>query len=329
MEPTPIVYAGIDISKATFDGCVVTGNGKPHHKAFINDRAGHAKFVRWAANLAQGSECRYCMEATGSYYEALAIHLAEAGCYVSVVNPRWTHHGAQARGVVNQTDATAAYQLAEYCRKENPPLWMRCRPEVRTLVALTRRIDAVMLLLTMEKNRAKDPATVAQPRVASSVARSMAFLEAEIADLRAQIDDHIDKHPGLKEDRKLIMSIPGFADGSAPTVIAELRVLHSIKSAKSAAAYAGLAPRIHRSGVSVNKQTRISKCGSAHLRKAVFMPAFSASRYNPAVKAIYDRLVARGRPRIVAHCAAMRKLIMIAYGVLKSRKEFEYKPTQS
>ena len=102
-----------------------------------------------------------------------------------------------------------------------------------------------------------------------------------------------------------------------------------IVSAKSAAAYSGLAPCEYRSGTSVRRQTHLSKRGNVHLRRALYMPAMAAARFNPAVKAIYDRLIEKGRPRMVALGAAMRKLLMIAYGVLKSRKEFEYAASES
>jgi transposase len=211
--------------------------------------------------------------------------------------------------------------------------WRRATPEVRTLVAITRRVPgrlhALKEHLTQEQNRFGDPGVAEEPEVRASLTKSIAFLESEITALLKQIKEHIDTHPTLKVDRDLLISIPGIGEVTAAWILAELPDVTLIASAKSAAAYSGLAPFEYRSGTSVRRETRLSKRGNVHLRRALYMPAMTAIRFNSAVKAIYDRLIERGRPRMVALGAAMRKLLMIAYGVLKSRKEFEYAPSES
>jgi transposase len=180
----------------------------------------------------------------------------------------------------------------------------------------------------MEQNRRSDPGIAGQEDVIESLNASIEFLGSEIRKLLGRIDDHINNHPGLKADRKLLTTIGGIGDVTAAWILAELPDVNQIASAKSAAAYAGLAPREYRSGTSVRRQTHLSKKGNRHLRRALFMPTVCAIRFNPAVKAIYERMIANGRPKMVALGAAMRKLLMIAYGVLKSRKDFEYTPAQ-
>jgi transposase len=325
----PILSMGIDIAKLTFDACLVKPQGKPQKKSFPNTQEGFAKLLRWIDYAAPDAVSHFCMEATGSYYEALAIFLADAGHRVSVVNPHRTHHAAKASGAGNKTDPAEAHALAEFCRKENPPLWRRATPEVRTLIAMLRRLHALKEHLTQEQNRSGDPGVAQQPEVRASLTKSIAFLQEEIAALLKQIKEHIDRHPTLKVDRDLLVSIPGIAEVTAAWILAELPDVQLIASAKSAAAYSGLAPCEYRSGTSVRRETRLSKRGNVHLRRALYMPAMAAVRFNPAVKAIYDRLIQRGRPRMVALGAAMRKLLMIAYGVLKSRKEFEYAVSES
>lgn len=325
----PIVHIGIDIAKLTFDACLIRPQGKPQKKSFPNTHEGFAKLMRWVTYAAAEATYHFCMEATGSYHEALALFLADAGHRVSVVNPHRTHHAAKASGTGNKTDPADAYGLAEYSRKENPPLWRRATPEVRTLVALLRRLNALKEHLVQEQNRFGDPGVDGQPEVLASLKKSIAFLESEMAALLQQIKEHIDTHPSLQLDRDLLKSIPGIGEVTAAWILAELPDVELIASAKSAAAYAGLAPCEYRSGTSVRRETRLSKRGNVHLRRALYMPAMTAIRFNPAVKAIYDRLIERGRPRMVALGAAMRKLLMIAYGVLKSRKEFEYSASES
>ena len=322
------VHVGIDIAKAKFDACLV-GIGKPKHHEFANTPDGFAKLLRWVAHLAPDTERHFCMEATGSYHAALAEYLADAGSYVSVVNPRLTHHAALAAGAGNKTDPAEAFQLAEYSRKECPAPWRRATPEVRTLVALMRRLSSLKDLQSMEQNRRGDPSVVGQVEVLESLDKSIEFLDNEIKNLLKTIDDHINNNPDLKADRDLLKTIDGIGDLTAAWIIAELPDVKLIPSAKAAAAYAGFAPMEYRSGSSVRRKTRLSKRGSRYLRKALYMPAMCATRCNPAIKAFYDRLLANGKPKMVALAAAMRKLLMIAYGVLRSRKDFTYEPAQS
>ena len=120
------------------------------------------------------------------------------------------------------------------------------------------------------------------------------------------------------------MSIPGIGALTAAWLMAELPEVTGLPSAQAAAAFVGLAPREHRSGTSVKRETHLSQRGNVHLRRALFLPAITAMRYNPAIAALCDRLVAQGRCRMGAVGAAMRKLVMIAYGVLKHRQKFTY-----
>jgi len=194
---------------------------------------------------------------------------------------------------------------------------------------MMRRLHSLKDLLNQEQNRLADPGLTNQPEVLASLNKSVGFLKGEIDRLLAQVNDHIEKHPGLRADRELLTSIPGIGELTAAWIIAELPDVRMIGSAQSAAAYAGLSPREYSSGTSVHHRTHLSKRGNVYLRRAMYMPAMAAARYNPAVKALYDRLIAEGRPRMVAIGAAMRKLLMLAYGVLRSRKEFQYTPAQS
>ena len=147
-----------------------------------------------------------------------------------------------------------------------------------------------------------------------------------MARLEQQIKTHIDQHPGLKGDQDLLLSIPGVGEKTARWLLAELPDVSQFASAQAAAAYAGLAPREYRSGTSVKRATRLTKRGNSRLRKALYFPAITAARHNPLVQALYDRLMAAGRPRMVAVCAAMRKLLMLCYGVLKHRQKFTLEP---
>lgn len=129
--------------------------------------------------------------------------------------------------------------------------------------------------------------------------------------------------PTLAADRELLESIPGVGAVTAQAILAELPEPARFSSAQQAAAYAGLVPREYGSGTSVKKRTRLSKAGNARLRKALDLPTLTAIRFNPLLKAFFERLVAAGKSKRAAVGACMRKLLMIAYGILNSRSPFD------
>jgi transposase len=191
-------------------------------------------------------------------------------------------------------------------------------------MALVRRLNGLQQNLQQEKNRLQEPGLI-KP-VIRSLQKTIRFLEKEIASVKAEIRNHIGKDDGpdgLKESMELLLSVPGIGETLATLILAELPDVSTFKSASSVGAYAGLSPKEHKSGTSVNKRTRISRKGNAHLRCALFMPALSAYRHNPLLAEFYERLIKRGMPRKAAVCAVMRKLLMMAYGVLKNRQRFQ------
>jgi transposase len=148
-------------------------------------------------------------------------------------------------------------------------------------------------------------------------------LEKEADRLQRQAAALIAAAPKLQADCELLQSIPGVGTATAQVILAELPEVSHFAAAQQAAAYAGLAPREYRSGTSVHKRTRLSKAGNARLRKALYLPTLTAIRFNPLLRGFFERLVAAGKARMAAVGACMRKLLMIAYGVLKNRTPFD------
>ena len=173
----------------------------------------------------------------------------------------------------------------------------------------------------MEVNRLAAGAT-AEP-VRASLTEHIAFLDEEIRRTTALIRDHIDQHPALREQRELLISIPGIGDTTAAKLLAEMLDVKLYKSARQLAAFAGLVPRLHESGSSLKRKARLSKTGAPRLRKALYFPAIAAIKYNPSITAMSVRLKERGKCPMQIIGAAMRKLIHLAYGVLKSGKPFD------
>ena len=316
------VWIGLDVSKLKLDACFVDQSGVTRSKSFANTPAGWATLLAWALALGQEKPCHFALEATACYSDGAALFLCQEGQRVSVLNPSRVHFAALASGMGNKTDQADARLIAEYCRKENPPAWQPPSPELRTLADLVRRREDLLEALGQEKNRQEQQSL--SPLVKQSLQRSVRSLEREIARVEKAIAQHVASHPVLAKQATLLESIPGISHLTAQKILAELGgAPERFACSSSAAAYAGLAPREHRSGSSVRKKTRLSKRGNAALRKALYFPTVTALRFNPLVKAFYERLVASGKRKMVALGAAMRKLLLIAVGVLRSGKPFD------
>jgi transposase len=310
---------GIDISKRTFDACLIRDSGKLRHKVFPNTAAGFAQLSAWLSKH-QVERAHACLEATGTYGEALATYLHEAGHLVSVLNPAVIKAYAQSHLSRAKTDKADATLIARFCAERRPPEWRPLPREVRELQALARRLDSLLEMRQMEANRLEVAATAA---VSESLAGHLAYLDTEIAKTEKMIRSHIDHHPGLKGQRDLLVSIPGVGETTAAKLLSEVMDVKLYESARQLAAFAGLAPRLHESGSSIRRKAHLSKTGAPRLRKALYFPAVVAMRHNPYVKDLSERLKARGKCPMQVIGAAMRKLVHIAYGVLKSGKPFD------
>jgi len=187
------------------------------------------------------------------------------------------------------------------------------------LQALLARRDAIAQDLQRERNRQeKADATDTPVLIRQSLFASIEFLSKQLAQLQRDIDQHIDRHPGLKNDLTLLQSIPAVGPQVGSNMLAVMRS-HDFGSAEQLAAYFGLVPVERQSGSSVMGRARLSKAGPARMRAVLYMAAIVATRCNPHVKAVYERLLARGKPKMSALGAAMRKLVHLCFGVLKTR----------
>jgi transposase len=311
---------GIDIAKLKFNVCLINSNGKLKHKVFPNTGAGFAQLQAWLSR--QGVEhVHACLEATGTYSEPLALFLHAAGQRVSVINPAAIKAFAQSRLSRTKTDKVDAELIARFCQAQAPPAWTPPRLEVRELQALVRRLDALIEMRVAEENRLSSGLSVEAVR--HSVEEHLAYLNEQIKRTEALIRAHIDDHPTLKQQRELLDSIPGIGETTAAVLLAELTDPKQYRSARQVAAYAGLVPRERQSGSSLKGRAQLSKIGNARLRKALYFPAITALRCSPFFKAWAEGLQERGKCKMTIICAVMRKLIHLAYGVLKTGKPFD------
>lgn len=322
-----MIYLGMDVAKAKLDCCLLldAASGKRKTKVVSNTKAGVADLLAWAAKQGCPPEALHVvMEGTGVYHEQAALALADANVRVSIVNPAQVKDFGRGLAVRTKTDGVDSFVLARYGALLKPAVWIPPAPEARLLQALLVRREAIAQDLQRERNRQeKAEATDTPERIRQSLADSIAFLSRQLNQLQQDIDDHIDRHPGLKNDMALLQSIPAIGPQVGGNLLSVMHS-HNFESAEQLAAYLGLVPVERQSGSSVLGRTRLSKAGPARIRAVLYMAAVVATRYNPHVKAVYERLLARGKSKMSALGAAMRKLVHLCFGVIKTRQPYRH-----
>jgi transposase len=255
------------------------------------------------------------VEATGGFETVVAAALAGAGLPVVVVNPAQVRAFAQALGKRAKTDPIDAAFIARFVAATRPALRALPDAETEALADLVARRRQIVAMICAENQRLKR----ASKRAAKSIARLLKALEKELADIDQDIDDHIRRSPVWLEKVELLKSVPGVGDQIARTLIAELPELGALER-RQIAALVGLGPWTRQSGQWRGKS--FIGGGRASVRAALFMGALVAARHNPALKAFRDRLVDRGKPKIVAAIAVARKLITILNAIIRDKKEW-------
>jgi len=261
-----------------------------------------------------------CLEATGGWSEQVAMSLIDAGCVVSIVNPARIKAFAQSELVRTKTDRVDAALIARFCRLHQPPPWTPPAPEIRILQGLVRRQHSLIDMRVEEENRRDAP--MVAPAVTASIEATLEHLAGELERVAREIEQLFDDYPTLRRQRELLVSIPGIAESTAARILGEMPNITQFRDVKAVAAYAGLSPRHYQSG-SIEHRSRLAKTGNAHLRRALYFPAISAMRFNPPIRAFAKRLSAREKTKMTVVAAAMRKLLALAYGVLKSDRAFD------
>ena len=230
------IILGIDVAKKKIDVVLLFEN-KSLAKQFENSTKGFKLLHAWFKSL-HLSQVHACLEATGSYGDAIAQFLFENGHLVSVVNPfHYQRLCSKAKLQRNKTDKADARLIATYCAKENPPLWSPPKPEIAELQAFTRRIETLIEMLQMEKNRLDTAPLKTKP----SILRIIKTLEKEIENLRKNIKQHIDQNPQLKEQDQLLQTIRELVKTSS-LLLSEIE-FSRYHSARQVAAFAGVTPQ--------------------------------------------------------------------------------------
>ncbi len=308
---------GVDIAKRKFDVALLVDQ-KLRHKVFANNEEGFRELVGWLKKYGV-EHAHVCMEASSTYGEELATYLHDQDHTVSIVNPARIRGFAQSELLRLKNDKVDAGVIARFCDKMRPEPWKPLLPEVRRLQALVRRVDALLVMRTQELNRIESTHETMLP----SVKDHISFLGEEIAGLKKEISDLIKKDPDLKAKSDLLRSIPGIGPGTIAAILSELALFENCDRVRKIVAYIGLAPREFTSGSSIKGRPRLSKVGSARMRKALYMPSLVSMQCNPVIISFCQRLQKKEKNGKVIVCAIMRKLVHVIFGVLKSGRPFD------
>jgi len=310
--------AGVDVSAKALEA-KRRRDDEDESREFSNDGAGHRELLKWI-----GRGARVCIEATGVYHLQLALMLTAAGVEVMVINPRVARDFGSALGNRSKTDRVDAATLLEYVCRMNFVAWKAPSWAVLELRELGRRLSELVHTGAEEKNRfhAKKAAGISTT-VINDVKAHGAQIQKRTKEIEKSAVALIRGDADLREQFEILTNIPGVARRSAVLLLTELAVLDPTMTVKQIVCHAGMDPREYESGSSVQKPTRISKVGNARLRAILFMPALTAIRHDRGARLFFAQLMARGKKKMQAIVAVMRKLLHGIWIVLQRRVPFD------
>lgn len=304
------IIVGIDVSKDRLDVCV-----RPSGEAFVvsRDATGVDALI---ARLSALSPRIVVAEATGGYETVVAASLSAAGLPIAVVNPAQIRAFARAVGKRAKTDPIDAAVIAHFAEATKVEARPLPDPDTQRLADLVARRRQIIQMIVAEKQREKR----ASKRMQKSIARLLKALQAELSEIDQDIDEAVRGSPAWREKEELLSSVPGIGPIIARTLIAELPELGALDR-RQIAALAGLAPWTRQSGQWRGRS--FIGGGRAAVRTTLFMGALVAKRHNPSLRAFHQRLIAAGKPKMVALVAVMRKLLTILNAILRDNRPWQ------
>lgn len=320
------LFVGVDIAAASFAATWTSASpARERARTFPQTPEGYTAFqAALAATGVAPAATLVVLEATGSYWITLAVTLHQAGYAVSVVNPAHAHAFARSLPRRAKTDALDAQVLAQFACERQPPRWT---PPEQVYHELRQRLLVRDGLLTMRQQARNQRHALSQWPV--RIAGAFDQLDQVIADLDTRIatlDDELARvlrDGAWAESARLLGSITGIGLVTTAWLLVATLNFQACASAEGTAAYAGLVPLAHESGTSVRGRAQLGHGGHARLRTALYMATLAAARFNPVIRAQYERLRAAGKPPKVARCAAARKLLHLAYAVVTKKRPFD------
>lgn len=305
MQQTEESFIGIDVSKTALD---VAEYGQEMVERYVNDETGIASIVKTLE--VRSSITSILVEASGGFERALVSELAAVGLPIIVVNPTRVRNFARAKGQLAKTDRIDAQIIASFAQAIRPELRPLAGSDQQFIKALVTRRRQLIDMQTAEKNRRTSITPALMPRLEKHIA----WIAAELAEIEIELADWIDNNTQWRETRELLVSVPGVGKVTAFTLLAGLPELGNL-SRQKIAALVGLAPYNRDSGKSRGRRHIFG--GRSDVRSVLYMASLSGIRFNPSIKAFYDRLIANGKLPKVALTACMRKLLTILNAIVR------------
>ena len=313
---TQYQFVGVDVAKDKFDVALEI-NKKFHQECFSNDRKGYQAFLKWLNRFT--SRPWVCMEATGHYSELIADYLSSRQIRASVVNPLQIKNFSRARLSRNKTDQLDARMIAVYCEMMLPRTFQPRSDSHKELKDLSN----LLAMLKAQHTQLSNQLHGAQSDTARKTIRKLIkALEKEIERVENLIAEIIKGNKELNENMELITSIKGVGKLTAYKILSHVPSINNFGNAKQFAAFIGISPRQHQSG-NYQGKTTISRLGNPALRKAFYMAAMVAKRFNERLQPFVARLQKNGKAPKSIICAVMRKLAHLVFGVLKNKRPFD------
>lgn len=317
------MYVGIDVSKSWLDVSYGTSEGTILKNIRVeNSPKGFERIMKYP----QKSGYRFvhvCLESTGIYSESLVSYFHAQQVPISVLNPSQSRAFANSQLLRAKTDQIDAKVLALYAAKIQPRLSTAPDP---ILVKLKKSVRELRFLITQRAIFQTHLESVTEPELISSSKRLIKMISDEIEVLKKHIISTSSSDLRIGHQVSLLTSIPGLGELTAIQILCELlqdgSQCFTFLGRKCQTAHAGLAPLHIQSGSSIKKKPKICKTANTELRKLLFFPTLSAIRYNPLIKNFFNHLISKGKPKMLAVVACMRKLLMIALGILRNDSPF-------
>jgi transposase len=323
--------AGVDVAKDE----LVVSFGKMHDdwtpelcafKTFANTAKGYELMLRWLGKVAEPQlPVRFVMEATGVYHEAFAYYLDSKSLEVSIVLPNKISNYARSLSKNTVTDKTASEAIMLFGLERKLDRWHKPKRAYRDLRVLTRERSQLIEERTMLKNQlhAEQVRVDSSDQIINRINKRIVLLNKQLLEIKKELSDAAVGDQQIKQDLKLLCSLPGVGELTAATILGETNGFDLIRSKRQLTSYAGLDVREKQSGTSVKGKSRISKKGNRHLRKAMHLPALSAIKKDDRFKAVFARLVSKHGIKMKAAVAVQRKLLEMAYTIFKTQKPYD------
>jgi len=315
-------YVGIDVGQEELWAAIENKKAR----MFQHNKNGIKQMVTWIEKYSDSAHLHLCMEATGVYSYSLATHLSVySDINISIVNPAQIASFAKAQLRRTKTDSVDAQVILDFVSTQKPQLWTPEPASLRTLYHLVTMADALKEDIGRWNNRCHSSKYIDDlpKEVNKSQKAVIRSLTNQLTKIEESIKQMCRQNQQLNKQIDLLCSIPGVAHHSATRILAYGKTTLMTHSKKELTAHAGLAPSHKQSGISVRGRSSIAKMGNKKLRKALFMPSLVAIVHNPIIKKQYQHLLDKGKPKMLALVACMRKLLIMAQAILLKNIPFK------